>query len=71
MLKVTQDLILPTTITGSYPKPNWFNQGLHGRSFRTAMADSLYREQYLDATATIINDQTMAGLDIVTDGDCR
>ena len=35
------------------------------------MADSLYREQYLDAVATIINDQTMAGLDIVTDGDCR
>ena len=71
MLKVTDDLVLPTTITGSYPKPNWFNQGLHGRAFKVAMADSLYREQYLDAAATIINDQTMAGLDIVTDGDCR
>jgi 5-methyltetrahydropteroyltriglutamate--homocysteine methyltransferase len=71
MLTVTQDLILPTTITGSYPKPNWYTQGLHGRPFKVALGDSLFREQYLDAVAAIINEQTMAGLDIVTDGDAR
>ena len=71
MLKVTQDMVLPTTMTGSYPKPNWYDQGLRGRPFKQAMGDSLFREQYLDAVATIINDQTMAGLDIVTDGDTR
>ena len=71
MLEVTKDMVMPTTITGSYPKPNWFNQGLRGRPFKVGMADSLYREQYLDAVSTIINDQAMAGLDIVTDGDCR
>ena len=62
MLKVTQDMVLPTTMTASYPKPNWYTQGLSGRAFKQAMGDSLFREQYLDAVATIINDQTMDGL---------
>ena len=71
MLRVTGDMVLPTTMTGSYPKPNWYTQGMRGRSFKAAMGDSLFREQYLDAVATVINDQEMAGLDIVTDGDSR
>ena len=57
MLKVTGDMVLPTTMTGSYPKPNWYTQGMRGRSFKAAMGDSLFREQYLDAVATVINDQ--------------
>ena len=71
MLTVTQDMVLPTTMTGSYPKPNWYTQNLRGRPFKEALGDSQFREQYLDAVATIINDQEMAGLDIVTDGDTR
>ena len=71
MLSVTKDMVLPTTMTGSYPKPHWYNQGLRGRPFKTAMGDTQFREQYLDAVATIITDQSMAGLDIVTDGDSR
>ena len=35
------------------------------------MGDSLFREQYADAVAAIINAQESAGLDIVTDGDSR
>ena len=35
------------------------------------MGDSLYREQYLDAVATILTEQDTAGLDILTDGDTR
>src|SRR5213080_2031200 len=64
-------MILPTTITGSYPRPLWFNRSLDGRSFRAALGDSLFREQYLDAVASIIAEQETAGLDIVTDGDSR
>ena len=71
MLRVTQDMVLPTTTTGSYPKPNWFNQVLAGRTFKEAMGDSLYREQYLDAVSTILTEQDTAGLDILTDGDTR
>ena len=35
------------------------------------MGESLFREQYLDSVAAIINAQEAAGLDIVTDGDSR
>ena len=71
MLTVTRDMILPTTITGSYPRPLWFDRSLAGRSFKSALGDSLFREQYLDAVASIIAEQEAAGLDIVTDGDSR
>src|SRR2546425_3874024 len=71
MLSVTRDLMLPTAITGSYPRPLWFNESLRGRSFKSALGDSLFREQYLDAVACVINAQEAAGLDIVTDGDSR
>src|ERR1700686_3725358 len=55
MLTTTRDMILPTAITGSYPRPLWFEANLGGRSFKTMMGDSLFREQYLDAVAAIIN----------------
>ena len=71
MLTVTRDLMLPTAITGSYPRPLWFDKSLHGRSFRDALGDSIFREQYLDAVAAVVNAQEAAGLDIVTDGDSR
>ena len=71
MLTVTRDMILPTTVTGSYPRPLWFDRSLEGRSFKAALGDSLFREQYLDAVASIIAEQESAGLDIVTDGDSR
>ena len=71
MLKTTRDMMLPTAITGSYPRPLWYDASLGGRSFKAALGDSLFREQYLDAVAAIINAQEAAGLDIVTDGDGR
>src|ERR1700757_204947 len=71
MLSVTRDMVMPTAITGSYPRPLWYDVSLHGQSFKTAMGDSLFREQYTDAVAAVINAQEAAGLDIVTDGDAR
>ena len=71
MLTVTRDVVLPTTITGSYPKPHWYTENLDGRPFKLAMGDTKYREQYLDAVAAIIGEQSTAGLDIVSDGDTR
>jgi len=50
-------MILPTTVTGSYPRPLWFDRSLAGRSFKAALGDSLFREQYLDAVASIIAEQ--------------
>ena len=71
MLKATNDLILPATITGSLPRPVWYTENLGSRSFRDAIADSRFREQYTDAVSTYVRDQERAGLDIVTDGDAR
>jgi hypothetical protein len=44
MLKTTRDMVLPTAITGSYPRPLWFDRSLDGRSFKAALGDSLFRE---------------------------
>jgi len=71
MLDATRDLVLPTTITGSYPRPHWFTEELRGRGFKDALGDSRFREQYLDAVACLVREQEMAGLDFVTDGDSR
>ena len=48
MLRVTHDMMLPTAITGSYPRPLWYDQNLAGRSFKAALGDSMFREQYQD-----------------------
>src|SRR5882724_9183509 len=71
MFKATDGLILPTTITGSLPRPAWYTVNLEGRTFSVAMADIIFREQYGDAVATMISDQQRAGLDILVDGDSR
>jgi len=71
MYIATANVVLPTTIIGSLPRPSWYTQNLGRREFREAMVDRSYREQYLDAVSTYLRDQEVAGLDIVTDGDCR
>ncbi|HZE59732.1 MAG TPA: cobalamin-independent methionine synthase II family protein [Burkholderiales bacterium] len=71
MYTATAGVKLPTTIIGSLPRPGWYTQNLGGRDFREAMVDRTYREQYLDAVSVYVRDQEVAGLDIVTDGDCR
>ena len=69
MYTATKDLIIPTTVTGSWPRPVWYTSNLEGKPFSSAMADVSFREQFLDAVATIISDQDAAGLDILTNGD--
>ncbi|MGZ5827350.1 MAG: hypothetical protein ACXWJW_02300 [Xanthobacteraceae bacterium] len=72
MFVATSGRPLATTITGSLPRPEWFVRDLEGRSFLSAYnSDAVYREQYGDAVAALVVDQTRAGLDIVTDGEMR
>lgn len=71
MYIATKEILLPTTMAGSLPRPDWFTENLSGRPFRAAMADRRFREQYLDAVSSFIRDQERAGLDIVSDGDAR
>jgi len=71
MYSATADVVLPTSIIGSLPRPAWYTENLGARDFREAMVERRYREQYLDAVSVYMRDQEAAGLDIVTDGDCR
>src|ERR1700745_516553 len=71
MLKATAGKVLPTTITGSLPRPTWYTENLGIKSFLDAMVISRFREQYVDALSVYLREQEVAGLDIVTDGDCR
>ena len=72
--------LLPTTVIGSYPQPDWLvdREKLRGSLPPRVRAQELWRvaEPYLaqaqdDATALAIADQERAGLDIVTDGEIR
>src|SRR5213080_1720994 len=71
MFKATAGKTLPTTIIGSLPRPSWYTENLGTRSFVEAMSNNKFREQYTDALGVYLRDQEVAGLDIVTDGDCR
>src|SRR5690348_3867136 len=71
MYVATASLILPTTVTGSLPRPSWYTQNLGERHFLEAMVDAQFREQYTDALLAYLGQQHAAGLDVCTDGDCR
>ena len=71
MLRATKDRKLPTTITGSLPRPSWYTVDLGTHTFLDAMVNARFREQYLDAVGIYIKEQELAGLDIVTDGDAH
>jgi len=71
--------LLPTTVVGSYPQPEWLvDRAMLSKSVpRTRMQD-IWRvpEPYLeqaqdDATIVAIRDMERAGIDIVTDGEIR
>ncbi|MDH3700013.1 MAG: 5-methyltetrahydropteroyltriglutamate--homocysteine methyltransferase [Alphaproteobacteria bacterium] len=74
------DALIPTTLVGSYPQPDWLVDKavlLGSGPPRVRMRD-VWRvpEAYLaeaqdDATLTAITDQERAGIDIVTDGEIR
>jgi 5-methyltetrahydropteroyltriglutamate--homocysteine methyltransferase len=71
MLKASANVMLPTSIIGSLPRPTWYTATLGRKSFLEAMVNSRFREQYEDAVSTFLRAQEMAGLDIVTDGDAH
>ena len=54
MLNVTEGKVLPTTITGSLPRPSWYTENLGTRSFLDAMVISRFREQYTDALSVYL-----------------
>ena len=69
MFTITADTILPCTVTGSWPRPRWFDMSMWGKPLDTCMMDTRFREKFQDALATVLSDQERAGLDILTHGD--
>jgi 5-methyltetrahydropteroyltriglutamate--homocysteine methyltransferase len=72
--------LLPTSLVGSYPQPDWLidREKLAGRFPPRVRVQELWRvaPDYLeqaqdDATLLAIHDQEKAGIDIVTDGEMR
>ena len=61
--------MLPATVTGSWPRPRWFDTSMWGRPLDTCMLDVRFREKFQDALAVVIADEERAGLDILTHGD--
>ena len=69
MYTITKDKVLPCTITGSWPRPSWFDMSMEGKPLDTCMMNTSYREKFQDALAVILSDEERAGLDILTHGD--
>ena len=69
MFTATKDMMLPGTVTGSWPRPRWYTANMWGRPLDTAMMDPWFRERFTDAHAQVTSDQERAGLDILTTGD--
>ncbi len=71
--------LLPTTVVGSYPQPDWLiDRARLGTTVPRVRAPELWRvpEPWLeqaqdDATLVAIRDMERAGIDIVTDGEIR
>jgi len=71
MFKASANVMLPTSIIGSLPRPAWYTATLGTKSFLEAMVNARYREQYEDAVSVHLRAQETAGLDICTDGDAH
>jgi 5-methyltetrahydropteroyltriglutamate--homocysteine methyltransferase len=72
--------LLPTTVVGSYPQPDWLidRAALIGQGPVRVRAQNLWRvpDEFLqaaqdDATILAIRDMERAGIDIITDGEIR
>ena len=72
--------VLPTTVVGSYPQPDWLvdRENLKRRLPPRVRAHEIWRvdAKFLeqaqdDATALAIREMELAGVDIITDGEIR
>jgi len=69
MFTATAQQVLPTTVTGSWPRPRWFDVSMWGKPLDTCMMDVRFREKFQDALAVVVSEQERAGLDIISHGD--
>lgn len=69
MLLQGREVLLPTTMVGSWPRPLWLRGGVLSESVDDPdYVDMHQRTLYEDAVRLCVKDQDLAGLDIVADG---
>jgi 5-methyltetrahydropteroyltriglutamate--homocysteine methyltransferase len=75
---MTRPHLLPTTVVGSYPQPDWLvNRAMLSKSVPRVRMDiwrvpeSWLEQAQDDATLVAIRDMERAGIDIITDGEIR
>ena len=77
--KTQPQTMLPTTVVGSYPQPDWLvDRDMLSKGVPRTRLQALWRipDEYLeqaqnDATILAIRDMERAGIDIITDGEVR
>ena len=67
---LTQVPLLPTTVVGSYPVPDWMER-LKTDYFRGRMSRAQLADLHEMAIKAALRDQELAGIDIVSDGELR
>ncbi len=63
-----KDVLLPTTMSGGYPRPNWLRGKVFGEFDEPDYIDYGTKEAYEDAVRLCVDDQIRAGFDVVCDG---
>ena len=64
-------IVLPTSLIGSLPRPDWFTYNPATWTFLQSMVDSRCREQFVDAVAVHLRDQEVAGHNFCMDSDAH
>lgn len=63
-----QEIIFPTTMVGSYPRPNWMSGKVFGEFDEPDYINYRTKEDYEQAVRLCVDDQIRAGIDVICDG---
>jgi methionine synthase II (cobalamin-independent) len=63
-----QEVLLPTTMVGSYPRPNWMSGKVFGEFDEPDYINYRAKEDFEDAVRLCVGDQVRAGVDVICDG---
>lgn len=68
MRVVDGDILMPTMMVGSYPRPGWLQGKVFGELDEPDYIDYASKERYWDAVQLCVDDQVRAGIDVIADG---
>lgn len=63
-----REILLPTTMVGSYPRPTWMEGKVFGEFDEPDYISYRAKEAFEDAVRLCVDDQVRAGIDVICDG---